>query len=147
MEYTKFRVIPKNKKPVYVEDLVQIREILSRTELQDSEISILFNGEIVAYLNDIALQKIEIGLYGSETKKQAAERLGIGDKTFDYALPQPWVDVVAKLVKPHGYTYDDIIGGLVWLYDEKARMTGRPFPLTKRSERMLGILGQSMLFG
>lgn len=58
------------------------------------------------------------------TKVDMIHKLGLSNKTFDYALPQPWVDRVYEetgiVPVPH----------FVWLYDEKAKIFGRPYALT-----------------
>jgi hypothetical protein len=72
------------------------------------------------------------------TKLELAEKL-LADKTYDLALPQPWVDDVADLLKRRGsiWEYRDITYGFVWLYDKEAGMCGRPFPLTYQARRIL----------
>ena len=62
------------------------------------------------------------------TKQEMVEALEMQDSSFDYALPQDWVDSLALKVKPL-FTYDDIIFRLIWLYDDKAPVFGRPYPL------------------
>ena len=47
-------------------------------------------------------------------------------KTYDTALPQPWVEIMNK---ENGIPYRLLIGCFVWLYDEKAKCFGRPYPI------------------
>ena len=57
------------------------------------------------------------------------------DGTFDYALPQPWVDMVQKL----SGLEENICGNFVWIYDSRAKIFGRPFPLTAEGSVLIGI--------
>ena len=55
--------------------------------------------------------------------------LGVDKQTFDYALPQQWVDEMVK-------TVGDPRGHFVWLY-EKGSFTGCPRPLTEEGIELL----------
>jgi len=76
------------------------------------------------------------------TKNDLAKLMGL--KSFDCALPQPWlVDVVATL-KRTGFgrvgmlpddLYDKILMGTVWSYDKDT--IGRPVALTEEVESWL----------
>ena len=57
------------------------------------------------------------------TKLDLIKCIGLEDAKFDYALPQPWCDEVKEITGI--YPVDHFI----WLYDEKAPMFGRPYPL------------------
>jgi hypothetical protein len=50
---------------------------------------------------------------------------------YDYALPQPWAEKVLKRtdVWPCGH--------FVWLYDEVARIFGRPYPMDEVGDRLI----------
>jgi hypothetical protein len=52
----------------------------------------------------------------------AEQNVYLKDKSFDYALPQPWVDEIAEIVP-----YNIIIFCFVWLYD--GDLFGRPYPI------------------
>jgi hypothetical protein len=68
-------------------------------------------------------------------KDQAAQVLGI--KTYDCALPQPWVnqfvetlkDTPTAITKGIDYLSGMILSSFVWSYDD-AKVFGRPHPLT-----------------
>ena len=66
------------------------------------------------------------------TKQQAAESVKyLEGKTFDYALPQTWLDHVAYCLKTvDDNIYHKVLGNFVWLYDEEANISGRPYPIT-----------------
>ena len=67
------------------------------------------------------------------TKEKLVKKLGIQDKTFDYALPQNWVDDVVGVTKCSNAE----ACMFVWLYDERAGAYGRPFPLTSDADELL----------
>ncbi len=67
------------------------------------------------------------------TKEKLVKKLGIQDKTFDYALPQNWVDDVVAVTKCSNAE----ACMFVWLYDERAGAYGRPFPLTSDADELL----------
>ena len=46
------------------------------------------------------------------------------DKTYDWAIPQLWFNFALKV------SNNNPSGHVVWLYDEQARIGGRPFGLT-----------------
>lgn len=85
-----------------------------------------------------------------QSKEQRVKELNITD-TFDYALPQGWVNAcdnflfsvhagasgVSNLIKGQS-----VVPHFVWLYDKQAKIFGRPFPLTTRGKRMLKFLHQ-----
>ena len=66
---------------------------------------------------------------GQETKGQAAERLYLG-LTFDYALPQQWVDEMRLM----GF---EPVPCVVWGYGPGDGLTGRPWPLTRHAAEWL----------
>jgi len=68
------------------------------------------------------------------TKGGIIKQLGMEDMTFDYALPQDWVDAVFQAI--------GILPTMsfVWLYDDKAPMFGRPFPLDARGWVIMALL-------
>ena len=73
-----------------------------------------------------------------KTKGDLAKELIPEGVTFDYALPEPWCD---DLRKKTGIT--NIAYHFVWMYDEKAKVFGRPFPLTHsmRSQNYAKFIG------
>ena len=66
------------------------------------------------------------------TKEQLVKKLGLQEKTFDYALPQDWVDDVIHVTK---CLYNEACM-FVWLYDERGDSYGRPFPLTDEADEL-----------
>lgn len=73
------------------------------------------------------------------TKEEAAQLLGL--KTYDTALPQPWIDdTVVKIRMKHldepEYLPEDlyhiILGGVVWCYDNGS-IFGYPVVLTDKA--------------
>jgi len=61
------------------------------------------------------------------TKSQLAEKnVYLNGKTFDYALPEPWIRDMNETYK---IPYSILIFCFVWLYDESAKTFGRPYPL------------------
>jgi len=72
------------------------------------------------------------------TKETLVKDHGIEDKSFDYSLPQDWC-----------YAVRDITGiypafDFVWLYDEKAPMFGRPYPLNIAGWVIMALLPDHM---
>lgn len=65
----------------------------------------------------------------SETVGQAARRM-YGDATYDYALPQTWVNACREY---HGI---DVCGNFVWLYPE-GNLAGIPAAITIEGVQML----------
>jgi hypothetical protein len=61
---------------------------------------------------------------------------GIEDETYDTALPQDWVDHVILTTKLNPFSH------FVWLYDEKAHLFGRPFPLDGIGIEILAKMGK-----
>lgn len=57
------------------------------------------------------------------TTSEMMSRMGITD-AYDTALPQQWMDAMSQ---QHGFDYRDLYFNYVWLYDDKARICGRPF--------------------
>lgn len=88
------------------------------------------------------------------TKAERVKQLGLDKFTFDYALPQQWLDSAADFLKenyPEKYDnieqgnpgpYEVILGGTVWLYDEHARYGGRPYPITPQAREALLLLAK-----
>jgi len=65
------------------------------------------------------------------TKEDCVITLGLDAFTFDYALPQTWVD--------EHFTDEQrqaAVGSFVWLYDGKAKLFGRPFPITSEGRKL-----------
>ena len=73
-----------------------------------------------------------------KTKAELAEDI-YPDTTFDYALPQSWVDQHTEAFErlTNGAR---LIGAFVWLYDKQARTFGRPAPLYKEAADFLDTL-------
>jgi len=57
------------------------------------------------------------------SKGDLAESMIPSDVTYDYALPQSWVD------ECRNRGFDGVAGQFVWVYDGKS-IAGFPFPLT-----------------
>jgi len=78
---------------------------------------------------------------GRVTKSEAAEKLGL--KTYDTALPQPWLDSVVEKLRqyqehaetPETSLYDQILSSFVWCYD--GSLLGYPRPLTTQAHTLL----------
>jgi len=78
-------------------------------------------------------------------KKEVMERMGLEKETFDYALPQPWVNEVRKHVPIE--LKDEVAWHFVWLYDEKAKVFGRPCSLSVKGNTILcAILARPELY-
>ena len=60
----------------------------------------------------------------------------LGDASYDFAVPQDWAFMIE--VKTGIYP----VSHVVWLYDEKARVFGRPYPLTYKGFMALHLAGQ-----
>jgi len=58
-----------------------------------------------------------------ESIKSIADKLELPSGTYDTAKPQPWMDAMSE----QGFDRKDLYMNYVWLYDEKARIWGRPF--------------------
>lgn len=69
------------------------------------------------------------------TKEELVKQHGIENESFDYALPQQWVDEVKQLT---GFDYDSITYGFVWHYG--GLLFGRPYPLTPTAREILSAL-------
>lgn len=134
---THFSVTTKEGRELKCYDLADIAQSFTRNEVDGAAISVIYRGYFV---NSLDVDTVLDAVFGPENKEEAMKRLGKGDETFDYALPQPWVDKASEKAKKHGFQGLDVVEGFVWLYDEKARMMGRPFPLTERARRILEIL-------
>jgi hypothetical protein len=66
------------------------------------------------------------------TKKEVCDKDEYLQKnTFDYALPQEWVDDFYNLMKVYPTSY------FVWIYDEYSPLFGRPYPITDEGKRLL----------
>jgi hypothetical protein len=81
-----------------------------------------------------------LSIHHGETKGELVKRRGIEDSSFDFALPQDWLDEVVQWCRFNGYrgySYRDILYGFVWMYDEKAKVFGRPYPLTYLTQHLL----------
>ncbi len=81
----------------------------------------------------------------SMTKEQAF-RIAIAGRTydsFDYALPQQWVDKAANKTESDP---SRLAEQFVWLYDDQAPTLGRPFPVTKWGRELLEDVEMKVLF-
>jgi len=78
--------------------------------------------------------------YPPKSKEDLVKEQGLEDKSFDYALPQSWVEEVYQIVAKGGYSWDDILCGFIWLYDVPYRLFGYPFPLTYQAGCILATL-------
>ena len=58
------------------------------------------------------------------TFQQIADEVLGKDAIYDWAMPQEWFNKASKL------TGHNPSGHVVWLYDEQARVFGRPYGLT-----------------
>ncbi len=65
------------------------------------------------------------------TKKEIIQKMELEKETFDYALPQTWVDEVSKK------TGDEIAPHFVWLYDKEGGLFGRPSSISLKGNRIL----------
>jgi hypothetical protein len=76
------------------------------------------------------------GLYGWSGRELAEELRASGDlcRTFDYALPQQWVDAVHDRTGVWPQTL-----GMVWAYPDNGpgHIWGRPFALTQEAAALL----------
>lgn len=70
------------------------------------------------------------------TKKELAERI-YGTMSFDYALPQGWLNNVANELE---VSTGKIVSQFVWLYPDKS-ILGEPGPLTMEAVDLLEQLG------
>lgn len=98
----------------------------------------------VAHLNAKAIQHmVDSALGQPQNVRDAAEALGL--RTYDTALPQPWVDRVRDTVS---YLWtDDLrgpVGHVVWSYDSavpgKSNIGGYPVAITPEGRAILGAL-------
>lgn len=80
------------------------------------------------------------------TKDEAFKRrikvLELTYDAVDFALPQQWVDETVVKVRRIGRgefedVHSRVCAQFVWLYDSKAPIFGRPFPLTDDGEMIL----------
>ena len=74
------------------------------------------------------------------TKQEMVERMDIDD-SFDYALPQKWVDKTQGIVNGSSLPSVNVVQHFIWLYDLEGGISGRPFPLTMTGEKILNFLG------
>jgi hypothetical protein len=72
------------------------------------------------------------------TKADVVKKMGLDKETFDYALPQDWVNEVRKHLPEE--LKEMIVPNFVWLYDEKARMSGRPCSLSFTGNKILSVI-------
>ena len=72
------------------------------------------------------------------SKKKAAELIGL--LTFDFALPQNWLDAVSGILMRRNpeatEVYHEILGNVVWCYDYSP-ILGAPYPLTVKGFALL----------
>jgi len=111
-----------------------------------------YNNEVLKRLEEI--DPIDLPIRPGTTKADRIRQLGLNEYTFDYAIPQDWLDrAVAYLKKNFLYSYElkshemykgnpyqILIGGLVWLYDLHGATFGRPYPITKEAKHALECL-------
>lgn len=78
------------------------------------------------------------------TKGEAVKQRGIENHSFDYALPQTWVDMVIKYFEPYfsKYTHEQIVSNLVWYYEDNS--FGRPFGITDLGDEIVRRLPRSL---
>lgn len=69
------------------------------------------------------------------TKADIVKALELEGKTFDYALPQNWVDKVREQLPLE--MKDDVVPNFIWLYDDKSGLMGRPCSLSFRGNEIL----------
>jgi len=69
------------------------------------------------------------------TKEDVTKSLGLDKETFDYALPQDWVDKVYKCLPQN--LQDGIVPHFVWLYDKEAKIFGRPCSISPMGNLIL----------
>lgn len=73
-------------------------------------------------------------------KDEAAKLLGY--KTYDTAVPQPWLDELYEILQPISESFpaawkDIILSSIVWCYDDPHNFIGAPVVLTKVAYDML----------
>ena len=73
-------------------------------------------------------------------KDEAAKLLGY--KTYDTAVPQPWLDELYEILQPISASFpaawkDIILSSIVWCYDDPYNFIGAPVVLTKVAYDML----------
>jgi len=134
----KFKVAPVGLKPTYHDCPSQVLNVYKDHELLDAKISVIMGATVIGSLDTDEM--VNLLYYDGKDKAALMEMTGKGRETYDYALPQPWVDEWCKKLKAQGVTYDDLIFGFVWLYDEEAKTFGRPFPLTNRARFILELI-------
>lgn len=86
----------------------------------------------------------------SMTKGERVKMLGLDKYSFDYALPQRWIEQAANYLKlhyPYKYAddkplsaYETLRAGVIWLYDDHGGIFGRPYPLTAEAKSALSKL-------
>jgi len=84
----------------------------------------------------------ELPMTKDETFKRKVKVLELDYDAVDFALPQQWVDEMVVKVRRIGRgqfedAHSRVCAQFVWLYDKKAPMFGRPFPLTEDAEGIL----------
>lgn len=72
------------------------------------------------------------------TKQDVIKELRLEGVTFDWALPQNWVNEVAHHLPER--LKNEIGGNFVWIYDEKARIFGRPYSISFDGNEILSHL-------
>ena len=67
----------------------------------------------------------------TETFQDIADRILGLDANYDWAMPQEWFDEASDLtgMNPSGH--------VVWLYDSRAPVFGRPFGLTDKGRQIV----------
>jgi len=82
-------------------------------------------------VKDVACN-VPLEFVGDCTKGDVMESLGV-NFTYDYALPQPWVDDVENK------TGENPCPHFVWSYQEDGDVWGRPFPITEAGKLIMKI--------
>jgi hypothetical protein len=77
---------------------------------------------------------VEVSIKVREVRTREERVAELNDKYrghYDTALPQQWVDQVSSR------TTINPVGHFVWLYDEVAKIFGRPYPLSDEGEGLI----------
>lgn len=102
--------------------------VISRA--MDFDEAIKYKGTIAYSRKPAILMDMKVGSEHPRTKGDLARQMGL--KTFDFALPQNWVNRANE----RGF---DVVPHFVWSYDD-APIGGVPMPLTKEGWRMLQVM-------
>jgi len=103
-----------------------------------------YKNEVLKRLEEIEV--IDLPMRPNTTKADRIRQLGLNEFTFDYAMPQDWLDRANNYLRenyPGLYgkdglnPYQILIGGIVWLYDKHGGLFGRPYPITRTAKDTL----------